>query len=102
MLVTEIKVPNIGDFKGVEVIEVLVSEGQEIKKNDPLITIESDKSSVEIPSNFEGKIKSLNLKVGDKVSEGDLILILEGESLTKTKDEEKQNKKKRPQRNTRS
>ena len=68
MLVTEIKVPNIGDFKDVEVIEVLVSEGQEIKKNDPLITIESDKSSVEIPSNVEGMIKSLNLKVGDKVS----------------------------------
>ena len=63
MQVTEIKVPNIGDFKDVEVIEVLVSEGQEIKKNDPLITIESDKSSVEIPSNIEGTIKSLNLKV---------------------------------------
>jgi len=94
MLDTEIKVPNIGDFKDVEVIEVLVSEGQEIKKNDPLITIESDKSSVEIPSNVEGMIKSLNLKVGDKVSEGDLILILEGESLTKIKDEEKQNKEK--------
>jgi pyruvate dehydrogenase E2 component (dihydrolipoamide acetyltransferase) len=94
MQVTEIKVPNIGDFKDVEVIEVLVSEGQEIKKNDPLITIESDKSSVEIPSNIEGTIKSLNLKVGDKVSEGDLILILEGESQTKIKDEEKQNKEK--------
>ena len=94
MQVTEIKVPNIGDFKDVEVIEVLVSEGQEIKKNDPLITIESDKSSVEIPSNIEGMIKSLNLKVGDKVSEGDLILILEGESQTKIKDEEKQNKEK--------
>ena len=56
MLETEIKVPNIGDFKDVEVIEVLVSEGQTIQKNDPLITIESDKSSVEIPSNFEGKL----------------------------------------------
>ena len=74
---TEVKVPNIGDFKDVEVIEVLVSQGQIIKKNDPLITIESDKSSVEIPSNFEGKIKSLRTKVGDKVSEGDLILILD-------------------------
>jgi len=92
MQVTEIKVPNIGDFKDVEVIEVLVSEGQVIKKNDPLITIESDKSSVEIPSNVEGMIKSLNVKVGDKVSEGDLILILEGESQTRIKDEEKQNK----------
>ena len=73
----EIKVPNIGDFNDVEVIEVLVSEGQILKKNDALITIESDKSSVEIPSNFEGKVKSLKIKVGDKVSEGDLILILE-------------------------
>ena len=73
----EIKVPNIGDFKDVEVIEILVSEGQSLKKNDPLITIESDKSSVEIPSNFDGKIKTLKTKVGDKVSEGDLILILE-------------------------
>ena len=76
----EIKVPNIGDFKDVEVIEVLVSEGKTIKKNDPLITIESDKSSVEIPSNFDGKIKSLKIKVGDKVSEGDLILVLESAS----------------------
>ena len=74
---TEIKIPNIGDFRDVEVIEVLVSEGQTIQKNDPLITIESDKSSIEIPSNYEGKIKSLKTKIGDKVSEGDLILILE-------------------------
>ena len=86
----EIKVPNIGEFKNVEVIEVLVSEGQTLKKNDPLITIESDKSSVEIPSNFEGKIKSLKLKVGDKVSEGDLILILESSNQKKEeKDHEK-------------
>ena len=88
---TEVKVPNIGDFKDVEVIEVLVSEGQILKKNDPLITIESDKSSVEIPSNFEGKIKSLRTKVGDKVSEGDLILILEERSLTNENAEEKPN-----------
>ena len=80
MSVTELKVPNIGDFKDVEVIEVLVTEGQILKKNDPLITIESDKSSVEIPSNSEGKIKTLKIKVGDKVSEGDLILILENSS----------------------
>jgi pyruvate dehydrogenase E2 component (dihydrolipoamide acetyltransferase) len=88
---TEIKVPNIGDFKDVEVIEVLVSEGQTLQKNDPIITIESDKSSVEIPSNFEGKIKSLKIKVGDKISEGDLILILEETSTTKENTEEKPN-----------
>ena len=79
----EIKVPNIGDFKDVEVIEVLVAEGQSIKKNDALVTIESDKSSVEIPSDIEGKIKSLKLKVGDRVSEGDLILTLEHVSEVK-------------------
>ena len=83
----EVKIPNIGDFKDVEVIEVLVSEGQILKKNDPLITIESDKSSVEIPSNFVGKIKNLKIKVGDKVSEGDLILILE--SINETDEKEK-------------
>jgi len=66
-------VPNIGDFKDVEVIEVLINEGDNIKKNDPLITIESDKSSVEIPSIYSGKIEKLNLKVGDKVSEGSSI-----------------------------
>ena len=79
---SEIKVPNIGNFKDVEVIEVLVSEGQILKKNDPLITIESDKSSVEIPSSFDGKIESLKIKVGDRVSEGDLILTLESTSQT--------------------
>ena len=87
---TEIKVPNIGDFKDVEVIEVLVSEGQTLKKDDPLITIESDKSSVEIPSNIDGKIKSLKIKVGDKVSEGDLILILESTSQTPEQTQKKQ------------
>ena len=65
----EIKVPNIGDFKDVEVIEVLVSEGQTLKKNDPLITIESDKSSVEIPSIFDGKIKTCLLYTSDAADE---------------------------------
>ena len=93
----DINVPNIGDFTDVEVIEVLVNEGQDILKNDPLITIESDKSSVEIPSNFEGKVKSLKLKVGDKVSEGDLILILESLSTeSKIKEETKIEKKSEP------
>ena len=79
----EIKVPNIGEFKDVEVIEVLISNGQSVSKNDPLITIESDKSSVEIPSSFSGKVKSVNIKVGDRVSEGDLILILENSEQIK-------------------
>ena len=77
----EVKVPNIGDFQNVEVIEVLVKEGQDIKKNDALITIESDKSSVEIPSSHDGKITNLFIKVGDKVSEGAKILALDTVSL---------------------
>ena len=72
-------VPNIGEFKDVEVIEVLVNEGDIINKNDPLITIESDKSSVEIPSLLSGKIQKLNVKIGDKVSEGSLIAIIASE-----------------------
>jgi len=72
----KITVPNIGDFKEVEVIEVLVKEGQEIKKDESVITLESDKSSVEVPSNFSGIIKKIKIKVGDKVSEGTTILSL--------------------------
>ena len=77
MSLIDLKVPNIGEFKDVEVIEVLVSEGQSIKKNDPLITIESDKSSVEIPSTEEGKVTNVIVKVGDKISEGSKILEIE-------------------------
>ena len=86
MLKKDIKVPNIGEFKDVEVIEILIKKGQEVKKNDPLITIESDKSTVEIPSTVEGTIIKLDIKVGDKVSEGDKILELEiNESLNEEK-----------------
>ena len=82
----KIIVPNIGDFKEVEVIEVLVKEGQTIKKNDSVITLESDKSSVEVPSNYDGKIKKINIKVGDKVSEGSTILLLEENNNTQAED----------------
>ena len=59
-------VPDIGEFENVEVIEILVKIGDQIKNNDPLITIESDKSSVEIPSTVSGKVEKIELKVGDK------------------------------------
>ena len=75
----EVLVPNIGDFKDVEVIEVLIEAGSNINKDDPIITIESDKSSVEIPSPYSGSVKKVNLKVGDKVSEGSSILIIGSE-----------------------
>ena len=57
----KITVPDMGDFKDVEVIEVLVKEGQSISKNESVITLESDKSSVEVPSNYDGKIKKINI-----------------------------------------
>jgi len=81
----KIIVPNIGDFKEVEVIEVLVKEGQEIKKDDSVITLESDKSSVEVPSSFSGVVKKINIKIGDKVSEGTTILSLDSEENNKEK-----------------
>ncbi len=89
----DILVPNIGDFKDVEVIEVLVKTGQKIKKNDSLITIESDKSSVEVPSTSDGVIEKVKIKIGDKVSEGDLILTVSEESKTEVKEKPLQKNK---------
>ncbi len=79
MTTTKIIIPDMGDFKDVEIIEVLVKEGQSIKKNDSLITLESDKSSVEVPSTHSGKIEKINVSIGDKVNKGDLILTLKND-----------------------
>ena len=75
-------VPDIGDFEKVEIIEVLVKVGDKINKNDPIVTLESDKSSVEVPSTEDGTIESVNVKIGDKVSKGHLLLTLESLSQT--------------------
>ncbi|HEU4621807.1 MAG TPA: dihydrolipoyllysine-residue acetyltransferase [Burkholderiaceae bacterium] len=74
----ELRVPDIGDFKDVEIIEVLVKPGDVVKVEQSLITIESDKASMEIPSSAAGTIKELKVKVGDKINQGDLIALLEG------------------------
>jgi len=87
-----IPVPDIGDFKDVEVIEILVKPGDQIKKNDPIVTIESDKSSVEIPSPTEGKIKDLKVKIGDKVSEGSILATIENGKLESSKQDIKKEK----------
>ena len=77
MSTTEIKVPDIGDFKEVEVIELMVKVGDTIKVDQSLITVESDKASMEIPSSHAGVVKEIKIKVGDKVAEGSLLLIVE-------------------------
>ncbi|GGI53579.1 dihydrolipoyl dehydrogenase [Oxalicibacterium solurbis] len=79
MSTIEVKVPDIGDFKDVEVIEVLVNVGDTVKVDQSLITVESDKASLEIPSSHAGVVKELKIKLGDKISEGSLLLVLEGE-----------------------
>ncbi len=76
-------VPDIGDFDEVEVIEILVNQGDQLNTNDPVITIESDKSSVEIPSTVSGKIESVVVKVGDKVSKGSVILNIDSSGENK-------------------
>src|SRR5450759_842904 len=73
----EVKVPDIGDFKNVEIIEVLVKPGDSVKKDDSLISLESDKATMEVPSSHSGVVKELKIKVGDKVSEGAIVLMLE-------------------------
>ena len=82
-MTTKITVPDIGDFENVEIIEILAKPGQVINKNDPVVTLESDKSSVEVPSPFEGKISSIEVKIGDKVSKGTVLALIEGEKEIK-------------------
>jgi len=74
--VAEVRVPDIGDFKDVPVIEVLVKPGDKVKPEDPLVTLESDKATMEVPSPLGGVVQALRVKVGDKVSEGTVILAL--------------------------
>src|SRR5688572_8117875 len=77
MSIIEVKVPDIGGFKDVPVIEVLVKPGDTVKPEDALLTLESDKATMEVPSPAAGKVKDIRIKVGDKVSEGSLVLTLE-------------------------
>ena len=78
MSVIEIRVPDIGDFKDVAVIELLVQVGDTVKTEQSLFTVESDKASMEIPSPADGVVKELKVKIGDKINIGDLVAILEG------------------------
>ena len=77
MSVIEVKVPDIGDFKNIPVIEVLVRPGDSVSREAPLVTLESDKATMEVPAPAAGTVKELKVKVGDKVSEGSIVLTLE-------------------------
>ena len=77
MALVEVKVPDIGDFEEVEIIELLVKAGDTVAAEQSLITVESDKASMEIPSSHAGVVKELKVKIGDKVAEGSLVLLLE-------------------------
>ncbi|MGH8427234.1 MAG: 2-oxo acid dehydrogenase subunit E2 [Gammaproteobacteria bacterium] len=94
----EMKVPDIGGFEGVEVIDVLVSEGDKVEKEDSLITLESDKAAMDVPAPFSGMVKELKVKAGDKVAEGDVILIADtagedGEEKDNDKEEKSESSK---------
>src|SRR5947208_1680016 len=77
MSTIEVKVPDIGDFKDVPIIEVFVKPGDAVKAEDPLVTLESDKATMDVPAPSAGVVKELKIKQGDKVSEGSVILTLE-------------------------
>src|SRR5438477_9212322 len=77
--ITQVRVPDIGDFRDVPVIEIQVKPGDHVKAEAPLVTLESDKASMEVPSPSAGIVKELAVKLGDRVSQGSVILMLEAE-----------------------
>jgi len=96
MAIEKILVPDIGNFDSVDVIEVIAKVGDSIKKDDPLITLESDKASMDIPAPSNGTVKEILLKVGDKIKQGSPILMLdivESDKKSEAKEETKETKK---------
>ena len=88
----KLTVPDIGDFESVEIVEVLIKQGDKINKNDSIVTLESDKSSVEVPSTEAGIVEKVNVNVGDKVSKGDLLATLKATEETEEKEDKNQKK----------
>ncbi|WP_156474162.1 dihydrolipoyllysine-residue acetyltransferase [Ferrovum sp. PN-J185] len=80
-MTVEVKVPDIGDFKNIPVIELMVKVGDQVSKDDPLVTLESDKATMEVPATSSGTVTAVHVKLGDRVSEGSLILTLEESSV---------------------
>ena len=84
MALVEVKVPDIGDFKDVEIIELMVKPGDSVVVDQSLLTVESDKASMEIPSTHAGVVKEIKVKLGDKISEGTSVLVLEAAGAATT------------------
>jgi pyruvate dehydrogenase E2 component (dihydrolipoamide acetyltransferase) len=93
----EVKVPDIGNFKDVDVIEVMVKAGDRVEKEQGLITIETDKAAMDVPSPYAGTVKAMKLKTGDKVSEGSLVLILDADESAPAKQADKKPAESKPQ-----
>ena len=72
----ELKIPNLGEAEDTEIIEISVKKGDKLSKNDPIIVLESEKAAMEVPSDFDGKIKDIRVKEGDSVKEGTVLLLL--------------------------
>ena len=90
---TQIKIPDLGDFDEVEVVEVHVKSGQSIKENDPIITLETEKAAMDVPSIVTGEVVSIDVKSGDKVSEGDVIAEISVDTLIEPETEDQQDEK---------
>ena len=90
---TQIKIPDLGDFDEVEVVEVHVKSGQSIKENDPIITLETEKAAMDVPSIVTGEVVSIDVKSGDKVSEGDVIAEISVDTLIESETEDQQDEK---------
>ena len=88
MSITEVKVPDIGDFESVEIIEVICKKGDTVSVEDPLISVESDKATMDVPSPIAGVIREIKVKVGEKVSAGSLILKMETTDVSTENEEE--------------
>ena len=87
--IVEVKVPDIGDFKDIPVIEIFVKPGDTVKPEDSLVSLESDKATMDVPSPAAGVVKELKVKLGDKVSEGSVILVLDSAAAVATTSEAK-------------
>ena len=102
MSIKEIVVPDIGDFDSVEVIELLVAEGDEVQVEDSLITVESDKASMEIPCSEAGKIVKIKVAIGDNISEGSVIMMMDvnASATNKTDDHKEEGKEETPKKSS--